>query len=482
MTINAHSFDALKEGLRINYTDKNIRELIRKESPFLDWIEDAGEGSFKMKEKKGGGRYFAWSLQMDRAMNVNPGTEEGYFPGFSGGTNDDIDRTSVEEVTLGRATLYATIAFTSQQMADAHASFEQFKGWGFAKHVKAMQDDFRESLEYDALSDGTGVLGIITAVNLSGGNTVCTLKSADQADARGVLGTQRLKKNQKVAIIRAADWATNARLAKIDSNVGDSATAFQKVVATSGVMDVTTAPTATLSGDLVGAGTALAAGDIIVKANSRSAANGGGQAADDSHLRCMQGLFSWVDDGTLNSKYGDLTRASYTQVNSQVDLSNALRKLTWPRVQLMMDKLYRRRGSDDKKIEDEYVFFSERGVRTGYVVDPGEAAKRYIQEGKAKKLVAGFNDVIMAFVGSDTLMPWVALNTHPYGHASLIRKGGFEIMWDIAPKIVDDDDQTMRNIEGTAKFWMAMQGVGQIRKLESWLDARFSGLEGAFTA
>jgi hypothetical protein len=481
-TINAASFSALKKGLRINYTDKNIRELIRHESPFLNFIDETSD--FEKKEKKGGGRYFAWSLQMDRAMNANPGTEEGYLPGFSGATNDDMDRVTPEEVTLGRVTKYADASFTSQQMADAHKSFEQFKGWGFAKHIKGMQDDFRMNLEWDALSDGTGMLGVVVSAIESGGNTVVTLKAATEIDSRGILGTQRLYKNQKVAIVRAADWATNARLAKIDSNVSNVGTAYQKVLATSGIMDVSAAPTVTLSGDLtVAAGSGvIAAGDVIVQANSRPSAAGGGQSADDSDLRCFQGLFGWVDDGTLNSKYGDLTRSSYTQLNSQVDLSAVGRKLTWPRVQVMMDKLYRRRGSDDRKIEDEYIFFSERSVRTGYVADAGEAAKRYSQESKAKKLVSGFGDVTMCFVGSDTLMPWVALNTFPYGHAALIRKSGFEILWDIPPSIIDDDDNTMRMIEGTPKFYIGMQGVGQFRKLESWLDARFSGIEGVFSA
>jgi hypothetical protein len=478
-TINAHSFAALKKGLRIHYTDKDIKGLIRKESPFLDFVEDAQSGSFSLKKRKGGGRYFAWSLKMDRAMNILQGTETG---GFSGDTNDDIDTVDPQEVTLNTAISRAVAAFTADQMADSHSDFEQFKSWGFASHVKDMQDDFRMGLEWQALGDGTGYLGTVVSSIESSGTTIITLKAADQPDVRGCLGTQRLYKNQKISFIRAADWATSARTAKIDSDIGNTNTGFHKILATSGIMDVSSAPTITVTGDLTSAtgSGALAAGDVIVMADSRPESTTGGNSADDSGLRVMQGLFSWVDDGTLNSKYGDLTRASYTQINSQVNLSATLRPLTWQMVQLMMDKLYRRRGSDDRKIEDEYVAFSERSVRTGYVVDAGEAAKRYTQESKAKKLVSGFGDVTMCFVGSDTLMPWVALNTFPYGHMALLRKAGFEVMWDYAPKIMDDDDLNLRNIEGTAQFWMGMHAKGQFRKIESWLDARFSGLQGAF--
>jgi hypothetical protein len=475
-TINANTLSALDKGLKYNYANV-VKDLIRKDSALLDmFMEDKGFN------KDLGGRSLIWPLVTDRPFNNGVGSEDSYFPGFSGSTNDDIDRITPVEASLGRAYAYATVAFTEQMMADVHKDFELFKGWGYARHIKTMQDDFRMYLERMALGDGTGILGVVNgAPSLSSGNTVVTLKPASTIDARGVLGTQRLYKNMKVSIIRAADWATSARTAKIHSNVGGSGTAVQKVVAVSGIHDVTASPTITLSGDLVSSA-ALADGDIIVEGNSRVANSTGGNASDDSGLYCFQGLFAFIDDGTLTTKLYNLTRSSYTQLNSQVDLSSTGRNLTWQMLQVMFDKLYRRRGSQDTEIENEYMLLTERSVRTNYVAADGEAAKRYVQEDKAKKLVAGFKDVTLAFIGNDTLLPWVALNTMPYGHALLMRKSDLKVMWDIPPGIVTGDGLTQRQITGKPVYYVALQAVGNFKKDEPWLDGRISGLNGTFSA
>ena len=125
-TINPNSFDALKLGLKENYTADDVDALVRADFPFLDFFENGKKGSFRIEKKKGGGRSFKWSLVMDRPMNVNPGTEKGtggYFPGFSGATNDDIDTITPEEVSLDRAFIYGSTSFTSMQLAPVHGEF-----------------------------------------------------------------------------------------------------------------------------------------------------------------------------------------------------------------------------------------------------------------------------------------------------------------------------------------------------------------------
>ncbi len=471
--INANSFAALGAALKYHYSPA-VDDLIRVDAPFY--------GMFAKKKdfRKGfGGRALIWEGVMDRAWNVGTRDEESFLPGFGGSTNDDLDRVDPQEFALTRATTYAATAFTSQQMADVHKAYERFKGWGFSKHIKGMQDDLKMKLEHMALGDKTGVLGVVVSASLSGGNTVCVLQPASQISLRGIHGTARLYKNMKVSVVRAGDFATSARLAKIHSNLGGLGTGVFKVVATSGIHDVSSAPTVTLSGDLLSAGTAIAAGDVIVDNLSRDAAAAGGQSATEA-LKNMDGVFSFIDDATLTTTLYGKTRSSYTQMNSQTNLSTTVRPLSWQILQVLFDKLNRRRGDDANKIESEYMMFTERSIATAYVASPGEGQKEYIQEEKAKKMVAGFKDVGLAFLGNDTVIPWVRYNTVPYGHCLLMRPDALEVMWDIEPSIIDDNGITMHKIDGKAAYTVEMQAVGNFRIQEPWLDGRLSGLQGQF--
>jgi hypothetical protein len=475
VTVNANTLGALSAGFKYHY-DKEVPDLIRKDSAMLDMLQED-----KGFTKKLGGRQLIWELLVDRAMNIGVRTEDGFFPGLSGNSQDDIDRVSTVEASLSRAYAYADVAFTEQMMADAHKDFEFFKGWGFAKHVKMMQDDFRMQLEWMLLGDGTGILGVVSSLSHAGGTTTVTVQPASTISARGVHGTQRLYKNLKVSFIRTADFASNPHRAQIDSNVAGTGRSIHKITAATRPNSVGTC-TIAISGDLTAA-TALAAGDVIVLGDSRASNSGGGVAASDAlaDLRVFEGLFSMIDDGTLKSTIFGLTRSSNTVLNSLTNLSSTGRDLTWQMLQVMFDNLYRRRGSEDTDIENEYILFSERGVRTRYVAQEGENNKRYIQEDRAKKLVAGFKDVTFAFLGNDTMLPWVAYNTVPYGHALLMRKKDLKVMWDIPPGIVSADGLTLRQVDGKPVYYMALQGVGNFKKDEPWLDARISGLNGTYS-
>jgi len=482
MTVNPMSLSALDKGFKYHYSNE-VKELIRKESALLDMLEE--DRSFR---KPLGGRSLIWPAVLDRSMNFGVRDESGFLPGLdttTAGTNDDIDRVSTDEFSLPRSYAYADVAFTEQQMADAHKDFEFFKGWGFARHVKEMQDNMKMQLELMLLGDRTGLLGVIQSASFSTDTTI-TLQPASTIGVRGVYGNARLYKNMKISFIRATHMS-NLRTAQINSNVGSGGVGVSvfKVGAVSNIHDVGATPTITILGvDLTsGAGNALGSGDGIVMGNSRATASGGGNAASEAlaTLKCFDGLFSFIDDTTLTSTLYGLSKTTYPQLQSQTDLSSTGRQLTWQRLQVMFDKLYRRRGSDDSDIEDEYMLLTERGVRSNYAGAEGEAGKRYVQEDKAKKLVGGFKDVTMAFLGNDTLLPWVCTNWMWYGHALLMRKKDLKVMWDIPPSVMSADGLQLRQVAGKPVYYMALQAVGNFKKDEPWLDGRLSGLTSAFT-
>lgn len=479
-TINPAQFSALDKGFKYHYANE-VPELIRKDSALLDMLQE--DRSFR---KSLGGRSLIWPMVLDRSMNFGVRDETDYFPGLDPAADgDSIDRVSVDEASLGRAYAYADVAFTEQMMADAHKDFEFFKGLGFARHVKEMQDNMKMQLELMLIGDKTGLLGFVASAAFSTDTTV-TLQPASTIGIRGRYGNAALYKNMKISFIRATDWNSNARLAQIHSNIGGAGSGVStfKISAVSNVQDVGASPTITIAGVNLTAGGAyqLANGDAIVLAKSRSVSTTGGTSGTEAGLRCFDGLFSFIDDATLTTTLYNLSRSTYPALNSQTDLSSTGRQLTWQRLQILFDKLYRRRGSDDKSIEDEYMLLTERSARTNYAANEGDAGKRYIQEDKAKKLVAGFKDVTMAFLGNDTLLPWACVNLMWYGHGLLMRKDDLKVMWDIPPSVVSADGLQLRQIAGKPEYYMALQAVGNFKKDQPWLDARLSGLIGAFAA
>ena len=483
MAINALDFENLNVGLKTNY-DKAIPELIRAESPVLDMLEE--DSSFT---KDRGGRQLLWDILIDRQMNIGVAGEDDFFPGFSSDTNDDIDRSVPIEATQGIGYAYASLAVTEHQLAESHKKFEMFKDYGLGRWVKETQSDLRMQLEWMLLGDGTGYLGTVTgAPSLSGGNTIVTLAAASSFNARGIASTQRLYKNQKISFIRAADWATDPKRAQIVSNINALGTPVFKIVSKGQAnQTVSAAPTITVGGDLTGVGGAgaLASGDIIVIGKSRASAAAGGVAASRAlaSLKCFDGLFNKIDDGTLDTLLYGLTRASYPDLNSTCDLSAVGRQLTQERVQVLFDQIRRRRGSDDSdNLEGQYIMMVERSIMTNFAAGVGDAAKRYIQEDKARKLVAGFKNVTMAFLENETLLPIVRPTTMPFGQALLLRPKELRSMWDIKPSLVKKDGQVMRQIQGKPQYYMAWQAVGNFKHNSPWFDARLSGLNGTFSA
>lgn len=479
-TVNPAALSALDKGFKYHYANE-VKELIRKESALIDMCEE--DKNFR---RPYGGRSLIWPLVLDRSMNFGVRDETDFLPGLDTATDgDSIDRVGVDEASLPRAYAYADCAFTEQQMADAHKDFEFFKGWGFARHVKETQDNMKMQLEMMLLGDKTGLLGFVSSASFSTDTTI-TLQAASTIGIRGRYGNACLYKNMKISFIRATDWNSSARGAKIHSNIGGAGSGVStfKIASVSGIHDIGASPTITIAGiDLTSGGAyQLASGDAIVLAKSRLVSTTGGTGGAETDLRCFDGLFSFIDDGNLTTKLFNLTRSTYSQVNSQTDLLTTGRQLTWQRLQIMFDKLYRRRGSDDKDIEDEYMLLTERSVRTNYAANEGEAGKCYVQEDRAKKLVAGFKDVTMAFLGNDTLLPWACVNMMWYGHALLMRKKDLKVMWDIPPSVMSADGLQLRQIAGKPVYYMAFQAVGNFKKDEPWLDGRISGLTGAFSA
>lgn len=478
MAINANSFGALGAALKLNYLPYS-NKLVQADYAFYGMCKE--KTNF---QKKGGGQNLVWELVTNRAMNAQAGSEDGFLPGFSTATNDDIRRVTTVEASLPRGYLYADAAFTSHQMADVHKSFENFRGWGFAEHIKGAQDDFGMMAERHLLGDKTGILGIVVSIAVVSGNTVVTLQPASTISVRGIHGTQRLYANQRVGIIKSADWATNPRTALIHSNIGGSGTEFQLVLATSGIHDVGAAPTITLSGDLSG-GTALAVGDILVEADSRDSNATGGNAASEAaaNLRCFDGIFSFIDDTTLTPTLYGLARATYPTLNAQTNLSATARPPTWQMFQVLFDKLKRRRGnlSREKLEAGDYAIFAEQSVRTAYVAAPGEGQKEYNQEGRALKMVQGFSDVSIVMMGNDRPIPFVSYNTIPYGHALIMRPAALNVMWDIPPGVLDENGLTLHKQNGKPVWTWEYQAVGNFMIDEPWFDGRISGLQGQFS-
>ena len=101
---------------------------------------------------------------------------------------------------------------------------------------------------------------------------------------------------------------------------------------------------------------------------------------------------------------------------------------------------------------------------------------------EARKLVAGFKNVTMAFLENETLLPIVRPTTMPFGQALLLRPKELRSMWDIKPSLVKKDGQVMRQIQGKPQYYMAWQAVGNFKHNSPWFDARLSGLNGTFSA
>lgn len=484
--INPYTKAALEKGLKFRYGPV-IPDIIRAEYPLLRMLKE--DNAFKAEER-GGGRKLIWELNLDRPMNIGVRAgETDSFPGFSGSTNDDIDRPSAQQAEQGIKFAYSDGAVTEHMMAEAHVPYDisgNFSGRKLKRQFDMCKDDLAMQTEWQLLGDGTAVLGVIVSLTVNGdGNTELTLSPASAVSDHGILGTQRLYKNQKISFIQAADWANDRYTAKIATNIGGVGTPVAKIVSVSGTMDTSAAPVVTIGGDwndAAGDG-ALAAGDILVMALSRDQAAGGGTNGSADNIGAMDGAFNLIDDGTKRTLIYGLDRTDLTELKSTVSYSNVARAFNQELLQTVFNTLRRRRGSKDSdNMESEYFIFCERSIPTKALQGEGEAQKRYMQEAKALEATTGWKGISFAFLENDRPVPLKLLNTMPYGHALITRPKGWRVMWDIKPGFVDGGGSSdiLRFVEGKPEYVFAMQQAGNIKIDEPWFDAVISGLEGSF--
>lgn len=475
MAVTPNSFSALNSALKDNYLPFE-QVLIYTEAAW--WKMFKSTSAFKLE---GGGKNMTFPLAFKRPHNYGARTETGLMPGFSSRTNDDLTIVTTDNAVVGRKHVYNSYADTLRLMSQPDA-YNQFSGWDMGFHLKQMQEDFDTYMDRQALGDGTAILGVVSGTPTTDlTNTTIVLQPASTISDHGVHGTQRLQANQKVSFIKAADWASGRRTARIHSNLGGLGNTEFVLSSATGPNDVGASPTIIIGGDLITSGTPLQNGDIVVHAASRTTSTTGGNNASTELLE-MDGLFSYIDDATLTSTCFGLSRTTYPTLNAQVDLSTSARPLSWLMGQIMGDKLNRRMG--DKGIsESDYFLLTERSVRTGYVGAEGEAAKRYAQQDKAMKLMPGWGDVQMVFLGNDRPVPWICVNNMPYGHAVFGRKSQLKAFWDRKPGIINEDGLTIRqSAAGSPVFTSNMAGYGQLLVTEPWTAGRMSGLQGAFSA
>lgn len=478
MAVSPQAFEVTKAVLKEHYAPFS-KDLIREDNKFLKMMTEVR--GFK---KEFGGRKLVWSLQVNRAHNTGARTEQGFFPGFSGITNDDLDPVSAITAEVNRGYAFGGHAMTGQDIAEVHDEYDMGLGLhgGWKKLFKMAQGDFNTFLNKMFLGDQTGVLGVVVSAVFGGGVTTITLQPASTLSARGIHGTQRLQANQKIGIVRAADFATSARTARVVSNINGLGLEVLKVLTATGPHDVGASPQITVAGDLTGgAGAgALAAGDVIVDALSRPSAAAGGNAADDSGLTHFKGLYNYVDNGLLDTTVFGQLRSAFPMLNSIVDNNLAGRMITAPLIQSIVTKLSRRLGNDEEEVGlSDLILFTEKSVKDGYVANESEASKRY-QGGDLQKLLPGWYDVGWQFLGSDRAMAWATDHMIPYGHALFIKKSAAKVFWDVPPSLVNSDGLELRQISGKDVFYFMLRAYGNFVVDEPWLCARGTGFLGAF--
>lgn len=447
------------------------QHVIRQHSDIFDRIK-----SMKGFKMKAGGRQFEWPYELSRLNNVGFRGEDEYLPGESSDTNDDIDGLSGETAVENERRIYASAAFDGFITKDSHNKYMFKKGHSYAKQLQYLAEDTARMFQWAFLSDGTGMVGTVDtgvgAMSYDAGDdeTTVYLKHARQADTRGILGTQRIQKNMKLVHINAADWATSASASKAQI-VGNT---VLKVNGVSDDMDVSTTPYVLLKGDQTAV---LANGDVLVHYKSRT--QDGAGAGAGATLRSFNGLFNWVDDGTLGANLFGLSRTTHPELKSKVNLSDVERAVSAPLLQALWDELLRKAGNEGR---DGMELWSEYSVRSQYMKDTGEAAKRYTQDASAKKIIGGYADVSIAFLENGTPVPWRADRDFPYGHLMGINFNDCEAMWSKEISPLDDDGLTLRMQNGKDVWKTYYRAYGQFIMKEPWKAFRLSGCKGYFGA
>lgn len=461
----AHLLSTLSSLFKIHYQPA-VEHTIKMTTLYWDRISKAQ--GVKLSQK-GGGRSYEFPYETARGMNYAAGVAGGYLPGASGNTNDDLDTVESISATFSEKRAYTGAQFDGFYKAASHDAFSFHKGGQFARNMRHMVEDARWNLQRQMLGDGMGVLGVVVSASFSSPTTTVTLKSARVADARGMLGNARFKKNMKILPIKAAHWASSVSVSQADLIGGN---AFIKVAGVSNEYDVGTAPTILLTGDY---SSELAVGDVLVLANSRDSTDNG--SATGATPRELNGMLSFYDDGTLSANHLGLARATYPSLKSKVNLSDAaLREPTPELFQASVDELHRRLG--DEHSTEGYEMISEQSVRSRYANRLGEEAKRYAQEAKGKTAVGGFSNVTMAFLGNETLVPWRTCRDFGYGQAIYHDPANMEGFWSRELGPMDDDGLTLRQVTGKDEWSVFYKLYGELICKEPWKGLRFSGLQG----
>lgn len=467
--VDGHLFSTLALLYKRHYLEA-VEHTIAQTALYWDKL---GKAKGVKLSQKGGGRRFEFPYEVARGMNFMSGDEDVFLPGQSGYTNDDLDPVSAVEAFFNEKRAYSAAKFDGYFKADAHGSYTFHEGANFQRNIRQMVEDIRWNLQRELLSDGTGQLAEVVSDSTAGGVTTVVVKSARVADDRGLTGTARLRQNQKIVLVKAANWANNPHEAVADLFGGNK---FLKIASVSKEYDVSATPSFTVTGDETAE---FAAGDIVVLANSRTMSDGGGNGTSGTDAtREFNGLLAMYDDGTLRDKHLGLTRSSYASLNAQVDTSATLREPTPELFQGKIDDLNRRMGDDHDS--SGYEMLSEHSVRTRYASRLGEEAKRYIQDNMAKVAVGGFKGITMAFLGNDKLVPWRVCRDMPYGQVLYHDPTNLEAFWsrEVAP--MDDDGLTIRQVSGKDMWAIFYKMYGEIICKTPWKGVRWNNIQGHF--
>jgi hypothetical protein len=463
----------LTEIFKIHYLEA-VEHTVQHSALYQDRIKKA-----KGMKKRGGGRQFEFPYETKRGMNFAPGNSVatasgGFLPGSSANTNDELSDIDAITAVIQEKRLYSGVKMDGFFKADSHGKYLFKEGHNFSRLIKYMVEDFSWNLQRMLLGDATGLLGVQSGGSASsGGHSVVTLLPATGADTRGRLGNAMFRENQKVLPIPAAHWAASATVSQSDLIGGNT---WLLVEALSEPYDTGASPTVTFNGTTYNSDEADTDGTVFVLATSRTSTDGGSDTG--ATLNELQGLFNWIDDGTLGANLFGLSRTTYPTLQSKVDLSTTLREVTPELLQGLIDKINRRVG--DNHDASGYEILTEQSVRTQFSSRLGEEAKRYIQESKGKKAVGGFNDVSMAFLGNDAMIPWRVCRDMPYGHLMYLNPSMIEAFWskEVAP--MDDDGLTLRQVAGYDEWALYYKAYGEMIMQEPWKCGRISGCQGYF--
>lgn len=458
--INTANRSSLSEFIKVHYA-KPILDVWTNSDPFVKLIKK--KANYKSTERAGG-RVLEFPYQLKGIENVGLRARGETLPGFSGTSNDDLDTYDGQTASIDRVRMYNGFAFDGEWMTSSNKAHLFEKSTQFANSMKDAIEAMARDCVIQLLGDRTGVLGVATAVS----TTTVTMTAANDINVRGRNGNVCFRPNQKVEWIQAAHFASSALVSQADSTLGIS-----KVDTVSSIADVGSAPTVVFTENQATAGVQV--GDVAILSGSRTKTAGG--SATGATLNTMNGIFNLVDDGTLSSALYGITRASYGALNSPTNLSTVGRTPTWTLFQSIASKLERRGGANHLK---GLAILSEFSVRDGFVAQDGQPLKRYVQEGKALTHLAGFEDVMMAFLGAGRPMPWVCSRDYPYGHAHIINLDDVYGMWDKEPSVLDHDGVTVRNRDGYDEFYVMFAAYGNIMMERPFLNGRISGLQGTF--